>query len=380
MPKLLNELVTSYDQLSYSKQNPNQAVVEWARDLFTVNGQLNEDDKLVFNLLISNQPCARDLNDYDDIQYKLTKIGVQFNVIKNIQNTQEASDDADDDEDNQFFNPESKFMLNDMSTGKNRRQIKRLQVYATPTLYPNWMSISSTNVLSTNNAANEADFNTDKDLVRLQPSLSTPDQAAAGFTRTANLGDSHAELTTPHYPPSVLSNIYSTPSFAPEPPTDYLISTDNLITPTPTLTFIVSDTAKEFSNSFGGSNSNLESIAPSSTLTSSSILSSSIQPDAESQATVSTVSSQIDYKTIFTTPAYSFNASIDDLFKTTFSTSSTITSTTSTTEKPLPKKPKIFAGNMPDHAPIIKERIPRLRLISGVYFTYAIPGRYVHRF
>lgn len=385
MPKFLSETL-SEDQpagqpANYLKSNPNQAVTEWARDLFTVSGQTEADGRLVYNLLISNQPCARDLNDFDDLQYKLTKIGLQFSVIKNMQSTQESS--ADDDEDNQFFSPDSKLMLNDMP-GKNRRQIKRLHhgVQPTPAVYSDWVSVSATKAHSEPSASEDSTLKhlannqiDAKDLSRLQPSLSTPGQP---FSRTADLfttGDH--DLTTPHYPASILSNVYSTPSYAPEPPTDYLSTDQNLVTPTPTLTFIVSDTAREFSPL---SSSNLESIAPSSTL--SVVGSASIQPDAD-QTGIARPTDQLpsterpstdDHKSSQpapTSPPFSFNTTNDDLFKTTLTSSTT----TTTTEKPVPKKPKIVIspGNIPDHAPMIRERIPKLRLTSGVYFRYDIP-------
>lgn len=369
MPKYLSEIVSADDQghlnNNYLKPNPNQAVTEWARDLFTVSGQTDTDGKFLYNLLINNQPCARDLNDYDDIQYKLTKIGVQFNVIKNIKNPQESTDD-DDDEDNQFFNPESKLMLNDMSTGKNRRQIKRLQLYTTPTLYPNWMTVSATQGLSTRS---EEDSEKVNDLTRIQPTLSTPDLPAK--TTNLFLPVDGNELSTPHYPASVLTNVYSTPSFAPEPPTDYYLSTDNLITPTPTLTFIVSDTAKEFSSL---SNSDLKSIiSPTSTLNNFNIISSSIQPDI-SQPIDQFPTLQPDHKQSTSSSTTSLPTTFDDLFKAVITSTST---TSTTTEKPTTttKKPKIYTGNanLPDHAPMIKERIPKLRLTSGVYWRYVIP-------
>ena len=379
MPKFLGEILTE-DQQSTNllKPSPNQAVTEWARDLFTVSGQKEADGRLVYNLLISNQPCARDLNDFDDLQYKLTKIGMQFNVIKNMQSTQESS--ADDDEDNQFFSPDP--MLNDMP-GKNRRQIKRLHhgVQPTPAVYSDWVSVSATNALNPpvsedSTLKHQGNHIDAKDLTRLQPSLSTP---GLPFSRTVNLytsGD-HNDLTTPHYPASILSNIYSTPSYAPEPPTDFYLSTDaSLVTPTPTLTFIVSDTAREFSSL---SSSNLESIAPSSTL--DVIASATIQPDvgqpnlSQPDQASSSAYPATDHKIIQPAPTSPspFNVSIDELFRTTSTT--TTTTTTTTTPKPAPKKPKVMVSpdSVPDHAPIIRERIPKLRLTSGVYFSYVIP-------
>lgn len=364
MPKYLSEIMLSD---SY-RPNSNQAITDWARDLFTVSG-VETDGRLAFNLLIANQPCARDLNDFDDIQYKLTKIGIQFSVVKNVQNAKESTDD-EDDEDNQFFNPESKLMLNDMAYGsKNRRQIgKRLPIYSTPTVYPNWMTISST-VSTTGSPANEDSTIIDNNridlITRLQASLSTPELPAHTQHYTG-------ELVTPHYPASVLSNIYTTPSFAPEPPTDfYLTTTDsNLITPTPTLTFIVSDTARELSSFSGNS---IESISPSS--------SSAILPDASQTIAIPTTlpTDQLPTTTLpsastpsSTTTIYSFNTTIDDIWRTTSTTTST---TTARAERPAPKKPKIYTGtnNLPDHAPMIKERIPKLRLTSGVFWSYPIP-------
>jgi len=362
MPKYLSELMLNDDY----KTNSNQAITDWARDLFTITGVQSDDGKLAYNLLISNLPCARDLNDYDDIQYKLTKIGVQFSVVKNVQNTKESTDD-EDDEDYRFFNGE-KLMLNDMAAGsKNRRQIqgKRLPAYATRTEEPSWMTILSTTTgVPFGGHREDATVDTNRldHITRIQASLSTPELPYTNHHL-------NPDLATPHYnyPASVLSNIYSTPIDAPLPPTDpYLTTTDNnLITPTPTLTFIVSDTARELS-SFESN-----SISPSSSSANLPVVTQSISPPFSTPTDQLPTTLPTSSKA---TTSYSFNTTVGiDVFRT--STTTSTTTTTTTTQKPAAKKPKIYSGTdtLPDHAPIIKERIPKLRLISGVYWRYAIP-------
>lgn len=382
MPKNLNEIINDDGPigLNYLKPNPNQAVNEWARDLFTVSSE-EKDNKLVYNLLINNQACSRDLNDYDDLQYKLTKLGIQFSVIKNVYNFKDSTDD--DDEDNQFFlNSDQRSMLNDQWSmpNKNRRQIgKRLPIYSTPVPYTGWQSIlpTSTHTVTPgainpiNHLNNEYDNNLNtKDLI--QPSLSTPDQLSSNTLLTTPTIDQQftpgLELTTPHFnPASVLNNnIYTTPSFQPQPPTDYLTTSD-LITPTPTITFIVSDTAKELSFS-----TNLESISPSITSSPDSISTSILGEPIDKFTTFNPIVVP-DSSSSTTSNPLLLNTTLHNVITTTTfksTTSSTTTTTTTTTQKPIPRKPKINTNsNLPDHPPVLgRERIPKLRLTSGVYW------------
>lgn len=350
----------------YVSNGANSHIKDWTDRHINILAPIGDTTGTGFRLLLDHQKCDRQ-EDKEEIELKLRKYGLNYSLVKRLippALSAHASNALPNDDP---FSSTNNFY-------KNRRHLHNNDIYTTPALIPDWLNSKAT-VAPFENV--DQDLNAETNLHRILPSLSTPSISLASIVPTEAL------LTPLFFVPSESlshtnqdnnnwrNQLYTTPSLQPEPPTDLFKAPSDLITPTPTLTFIISDTIRDtliepsepvdssqFTSSLEtfslGGLPTPESIQPPSLLsTDYSLHVPSVSPDQLSSAGI-----------IDATPISIIKSFASDIDSNEIDTKSLPEHHHSSTLPPPVTQ---------NRAPIIRERIPKLRLTSGVFWRYEIP-------
>jgi hypothetical protein len=346
----------------YISNGGNTHIKEWTDRHLNILSTLTDEPG--FRLMLDHQKCDSQ-DDKEEVELKLRKYQVNYNLVKRLlpaslsvhANTPFADDPLS------FSN----------NLYKNRRHLHNNDIYHTPALLPDWLSSKATVGAFENT---DQDVNSETDLHRVLPSLSTPSISLASIVPTEAL--STPLFTVPSELASNANNwrnqLYTTPSLQPELPTDLFTAPSDLITPTPTLTFIISDTIRDTlidrSDVSGGS----EFTSPIDTLSSvgstslAGLQSSFVESGPYSSSMPTDRLKSLD---IISSPTVQSIASVHSSVQIEVNeidlkpASEHVHSTPSST-------PTVLT-NTQNRPPIIRQRIPKLRLTSGVFWRYEIP-------